>query len=1157
MLLLGALIVCFAIPACAQFTSLPGAEVSLHPVASHPDSVYLLLHMFLSEQTESVLLDGTIPLVRGREYAVFPRHGSIRFLPPFWDTVAVRKLGHTPLVVVRFQYFPFSFQDSYAKRNIVVMRDSTDTLRVVKPVSSFNVNDVFGENLQKSGSIFRGFTIGTNRDLSLSSGLRMQLSGKIAQDVDVAAVLTDDNTPIQPEGTTQTLQEFDKVFVEIKGRDLGATLGDFVLDLKGTEFAGLSRKLQGAKGTAEYRAGWSDGSVVAAAAITRGKFNSIQMNGQEGVQGPYILTGKTGEKNIIVVAGTERVYVNGEQMTRGESNDYTIDYSIGEITFMTRRLITAASRITIDFEYTDRQYSRSLLAAQTTSDFLDRRARLTLTFMREADDPDAPIDLVLSDSVRQAIAAAGSDPAKAYLPGVTRVDSNGLYARVDTVLANDSAVTFYRYAAGDTSAHYTITFSYVGSGKGSYIRKQIGVYVWMGAGNGSYEPIRRLPLPQKHDLMDVALALDPGGGVRLTGELSGSSVNPNRLSMQSVSQDGHGINVGIQYKPSAFAPWGVRLGNIELAARERYTSTEFQPLDRTTEIEFSRKWGIDSLTQVSEEIREAAVKYMPDSAVALNSSYGRNERGGGFRSTRNDGSVLVQSPLLPTASYTIESIRTHDDSTATASNWLRQKGSIARAFGNVTPTVHYESEKRTYTNDTADVATGSFAFRDAGAGIAISGFGPLTFAADYSVRHDDLASAKQLVYESKSLTQTYSAKVSEWQTITDQLDVTVRNRYYSDVFHELGNADTRSVLVRNQTRVAPLRRGIEADATYEVSTERTARLERVFVRVATGTGTYKYLGDVNGNGLADDDEFVLARFDGDYITETVSSDDLVPVIDLHTGFRVRVTPSRFVDASTWLGKAASAVSTESYLKIEEKSSERDLKQIYLLHLSHFLRDSTTLVGLQQFTQDVLVLEGNPLFSARLRFNDRRGLGNYSSGMERTYLRERSLRLRWQLIPEVSNQIDLTNKDDALADPLLPSKERNIAGNDVTLDFSYRPEQDLEIGMKFEVARSHDYLTDETIQADLNVQSVRAVYAFRGAGQARAEFGREEMQLSNVPSSFPYELTGGRVAGITWIWRGALDYRITQFLQATVNYEGRIEAAGTPVHTARAEMRAFF
>ncbi len=1136
--------------------SLPEETSIVHPAASAPDSIYLLPHLFVAAGTESLRLDSTVVLRSDSEYVLFPGHGSVKFTPKFWDLVRARGLRSVE-VSVRFRYYPFSFRDFYTRHRMIVLRDSSDTSRLARPPSTLNLEDIFGSNLQKSGSIFRGFTVGTNRDLSLSSGLRMQLSGKLTQDIDVAAVLTDENTPIQPEGTTQTLQEFDKVFVDIRGRDLSATLGDFVLDVGGTEFANLSRKLQGAKGDAEYRFGFSQGSVLAAGAVTRGKFNTMQFNGVEGVQGPYLLTGKYQERSIIVVAGTEKVYVDGELMVRGESNDYTIDYSLGEVTFSTRRLITSASRITIDFEYSDRQFSRSLLGGQTKSSFLDDRAHLTFTFFREADDPGAPIDLNLTDSVRNVIASAGADRDRAVLSGATRVDSNGFYIQVDTVLAGGVAERFYRYAPGDPDAHYNVTFSQVGAGKGEYSRRQIGIYDWHGPGGGDYVPLQYLPLPQSQQMMDVLMDITPVNQVHLTGEFAGTTLDPNRLSYTNVKQDGHGINMGLQWNPSALMIGGTNFGKLDLAIRERYTSEAFNPLDRTTDIEYGRKWGIDSLVQTSEEVREGSLSYSPDSTISLGGNIGTNTRGNGFHSVRDAGSISLRLPSAAKADYTLESIRSTDAENGTRSSWLRQKGDVERSLlGFLVPHVTYEAERRIYSSDSLDTAPGSFAFDDIGAGVTVKALGPLSASMDFGWRNDDFALNGQLLRESRAITKTFGVKLSEWHNISDQIDVAIRNRAFTPAFQS-GNPDVRSVLVRNQTRFSPLNRGLESDLVYEVSTERASKLERVYIRVAVGTGTYKYLGDLNKNGIADDDEFVPARFDGDYIAVTVPSDNLIPVINLRSGLRIRTSPARFVHEPGALGDILRALSAETYVRVDEKSTERDLAQIYLLHFNSFRRDSTTLDGSRLFSQDLFILDGNPVFSARFRFNDRQGLTNLSGGLERTYTRERSVRLRWQLIPEISNEFDFTNTVNSLSASITSDRVRAITGNEYSLDIAYRPEQDVEIGFKLDGGRSIDEYPTVPVQADLNTESIRGVISFRGAGQARVEIGREEVLLSRIPETFPYELTGGRVDGLTWTWTAALDYRITQFLQATLNYDGRIEGGSSPVHTARAEVRAFF
>jgi len=115
----------------------------------------------------------------------------------------------------------------------------------------------------------------------------MQLSGKLSSDLDIIAALTDENVPIQPEGTTQTLQELDKVFIELKNPRYGATLGDFVYEIgerHGGEFGRLSRKVQGVSGSASVKDAVGEGSLVSvtlAGATARGKFTTNQLQGTE------------------------------------------------------------------------------------------------------------------------------------------------------------------------------------------------------------------------------------------------------------------------------------------------------------------------------------------------------------------------------------------------------------------------------------------------------------------------------------------------------------------------------------------------------------------------------------------------------------------------------------------------------------------------------------------------------------------------------------------------------------------------------------------------------------------------------------------------------------------------------------------------------------
>ncbi|MDE3058538.1 MAG: hypothetical protein KGJ59_11335, partial [Bacteroidota bacterium] len=438
------------------------------------DSVMVLSHPLVIPHSEKVYLDSS-ELISGKDYFIALSPARVIF-----NKNSIEKLiAKDSTIFIYYNYFPFSFQSVYRHRELFVIKDTSSgkeffTTRRSQPLT---LSNIFGSNLQKSGSIFRGFTIGSNQDLQLNSGFRLQMSGKLSKDIDIVAALTDENTPIQPEGNTQTLQEIDQVYVGLKSGNYGATLGDFYYNMSGGEFATINRKLQGAKGSGTFTSGKVSNSVSISAASARGKFFTNSFMGIDGVQGPYRLTGKDNNRNIIIIAGTEKVYVDGNLMTRGEVNDYSVDYSTAELTFSFKRLITSVSRIVVDFEYSDRFYARNFFAVQSNTQY-SGDVNLTASYIREGDDPSSPIDISLSDSDKALLAQSGAQPAMKSGVVFVGIDTateigKGQYARVDTVI-NDSAYALYRFETGTPRALYNVAFSFVGSGYGDYHREALG-----------------------------------------------------------------------------------------------------------------------------------------------------------------------------------------------------------------------------------------------------------------------------------------------------------------------------------------------------------------------------------------------------------------------------------------------------------------------------------------------------------------------------------------------------------------------------------------------------------------------------------------------------------------------------------------------------------
>ena len=299
-------------------------------------------------------------------YSVKSESGILILSPQFFADSSFKK---HPLII-SYRVFPFLFSKTYQHKDINVFKP--DESGRINPFIYTGVdkkgNDFFAsEGLNKSGSISRGVAFGNNQDVVLNSNLNLQLSGKLTDKISILAAIADDNIPIQPEGNTQQLQEFDRVYIQFNDDKSKLIAGDFQLTRPNSYFLNYFKKSQGASFSSVFGLGKTAAqqknnsmSVSLSAAVSKGKFSRNLIIGVEGNQGPYRLHGAENESYVVILSGSEKVYIDGQLMERGQDNDYVIDYNTAEITFTPKRIITKDKRITAEFQYSDKNYARSL-----------------------------------------------------------------------------------------------------------------------------------------------------------------------------------------------------------------------------------------------------------------------------------------------------------------------------------------------------------------------------------------------------------------------------------------------------------------------------------------------------------------------------------------------------------------------------------------------------------------------------------------------------------------------------------------------------------------------------------------------------------------------------------------------------------------------------
>lgn len=113
------------------------------------------------------------------------------------------------------------------------------------------------------------------------------MAGDIGGGIMLKAAISDANIPFQPEGTTQRLNEFDKVFIEIQKDKHSVIAGDFEISSPHGYFTRYFKKLKGLSYANEISIDKRYTSKNRFnVAISKGKFNRINLKAVNGNQGP-------------------------------------------------------------------------------------------------------------------------------------------------------------------------------------------------------------------------------------------------------------------------------------------------------------------------------------------------------------------------------------------------------------------------------------------------------------------------------------------------------------------------------------------------------------------------------------------------------------------------------------------------------------------------------------------------------------------------------------------------------------------------------------------------------------------------------------------------------------------------------------------------------
>tara|TARA_Y100001935_G_scaffold142663_1_gene117915 strand:- start:8942 stop:12397 length:3456 start_codon:yes stop_codon:yes gene_type:complete len=1055
---------------------------------------------------------------------------------------------------IQYQIYPYAIRRTFGNRSVASIPDNFYTAEndsIARELIRTSRNSFYDSDLNQRGSLTRGIIVGSNQDFALESGLQFELSGQLTDDIAINASLTDASIPFQPDGTTQSIREFDRVLIQLNGNNFDLDMGDVDLSLNASRYAKLNRRLQGVNG--EFRT--EAGNYRSALSVVKGTFQSKYFQGQDGVQGPYRLTGENGEQFVIVLAGTERVFVNGVEVKRGEENEYIIDYGLGEVYFTNNLLIKDETRIVIEYEYLEQNFNRTLIAAEVQEQLFNDRFSIGATVIRQADGNDLLSQQTLTQANIDDLKLAGDDPDGVVVSGAglaTDEDRyNVKYALIDTTW-NGQDYQIYKNLPGSEDAIYVVSFSKVNSGKGSYQRVSGSVnglvYNWVGPGNGDYEPFRKLPAPEKLQMVALNSRVRISEHISWFGEWSVSGYDKNRFSgLDDGDNNDHAYTSGLSVD-SIHTGAGV----FRLDVRRSYRGKNFETFERIRPVEFERQWDVQLGGGQEEVINELNVNYKTGENTETEISAGTIQLSdySGNRQALQLSSAEVGLPVL---NYTLENIDSENSLTQQKGEWFRQRGSISKEVHAFAPYIMLEQEQRIRRSTISDslLAT-SLEFTEIGPGLRYKK-GALELNTGISARMEKSVLDNALQDEFSALEKKFGFNYRASSGFRTVNNIVLRSKSYSEAFAENRTGDRDALLVTSRTNYGAADKMLEGQFNYEVNTQRQALTQETYFEVGPELGQYVWI-DENGDGTEQLDEFYpeLSPNEGTYVKQFIPSDDLLSVINLSTRWRNQVKP--FINKE----HRFSELTLFSSIDIRENSTTDVFSDVYLLKMNTFRNDSTTISGRinQSYEADLFPTDFN--MDTRLGYSDNRSLNQRSNESVQNYSKEWYASISYRVTPKLRFFGDLNRGRNISLSDQLSNRNFEIRSMTVSPGVEWLINRSWQTSLSSSFSIKTDRFPVVPAEAAMVkiVQTNRAFLFKKIQADSRIEF--RNTKLEGVPGTLSrFELTEGTGSGNHLIWSVSANYRVSDLVRFRFEYDGRTVNDRPDIHTLKLTVSAVF
>lgn len=1031
--------------------------------------------------------------------------------------------------------------------SIILGANSRQEQLVALKQQTYKPNVVPFDGLQVTGSITRGIRVGNNQNSVVDSELDLRITGKLSDKVSLRASIQDANVPQTQNGYSQRLDEFDQIFIEMFSDNWSIRAGDVDLIQTDYQFNNFTKRVQGISGFIKFEGEDSRGYAGAAGALVRGTFNTSRFTGQEGNQGPYKLVGQRGELFILVISGSERVFVNGSLLTRGENADYIIDYNAGEVRFNPTFPITSEMRISIEYQYSERNYTRFI--GYANGGFENAKLKIDTYAYTESDAKNQPLQQDLNEDQVNILVAAGDDPDEAIAPSAVRADFSE--NRIQYVRQVVNGVPRFVFSQNPQEELFNVRFSLVGNNQGNYVlvdsQAIANIYEYRepinGILQGNFEPVIQLFAPETLTIAGLKAAYTPTAATTVRTEIAASNNDLNRFSnIDDANNTGIAAKVGVEQ--TVFKQDTTQ--TLKVVLETDFIESNFRNVERVYNIEFNRDWNLDS-TIGDQLFTTAGLEYVRDTTISATYAFQHLEFMDRYNGNRHNlaGRWNEEGWLSRFRGSVLTTNSTTQQSTFTRAN----AGVIKRFQNNWAGARINLEDNEQQDKITQQLTALSQRFTEyevyAGRGDSTATYVEL----GYRHRVNDSLRAGNLQRVNNS--DTYYIRSQPIKDEVSNLQVFVNYRVLKSEDTRIDNEVSLNSRILYNRKIFSNR--VLLNTAYETNSGTIPQQDFTYLEVNPGQGTFTWI-DYNGDGIQDLNEFEVAQFQDQarYVRILLPNQIFLPIHQNKFSQTVTLNPISWSSEQGYKKLLSKFFNQTSYL-IDRKVVRRGEK----FDLNPF-DDRGDQLGL------------NLSFRNSLFFN--RGKQRYTTNYTYLSTTTENLQSIGSLEAELeSHQINFLHK---IAESWLftfngqtgfnASRSENFANRNFEIDenllkpqISYLYGDSNRIDVFYQFQNKENKINDAAM---LVQQNLGLGWSFNN-GQQYAVNG----ELRYVNNDFTgqafspvgFQMLEGLQPGKNVTWNLLVQKKVTNFIDLNLSYAGRNSETAATVHTGSVQLKAYF